>query len=1847
MKSVLRMVVSSKCIYSFSQRMISGVTLFSMICASLIFYPDNTQAQSLSQNNRTTIQNQHLRYAPIQKIGQACYQSFAGDERGQMMVSQLFDLQGKRPSTSGFNLKDQGDAISEKNFFHRVLDISFKHNLYQWKRNKQMFQNDTGNLPISLHSDQLRQSYNEVENILKASDVPNLSTDRSRVQEAKYFNQVIQSINQMCRVANASYRGLLKIYQTKALQDPILHPENQWIFNSQNQQGLASAKQLNQSVVQKISEEEKERIRNDVNHLISQTKKNSVESVMTDQKNPVALAPNAPSGIWGSKDETLRKQMKEVRELASSEGSFLQDILLHSNLGIYWATPTSLQSRVKAWNRQACVEQGFQLTPLPENPQELSSLINASVGQVEIFYQKESNRILNDFQKPVRDALPAYIEHAPFAIRDALIATPNIVDANLICSAVHQIRSEQDVREEVSRWQSIVLAPLSMVRLAFGVAIGAYWALRSSNELIQMGKNEDRIIQSIASNTIAPLYAQSLMASIQSQRPFSRLNLVLSGVMVVGGLKAIRSDVLRNRALYDYMAVQGGATESQFAKATDIFSKWRRLDPQPPHGGYAKIASADKMGVKLSFNPLTKNVRSEALDDLLQQINTKSAPPSNDGGGFTGFDRTGGVKSTTLAPKNKTVSPQIVRNPSVHPLSTVHNQGVLNLVMKSVSKTADPISQTVQPLIPSLQNYSATISTSSNLTTTQVLAESPHEEFEKLSLDEKAKAVIFGKLIPYDYEILRKICELKKSKDASVSAAAIIFARKHHFSCEDASVSIDALNDVLQGKSVDDLQLLRKMRDMINRHVDQLINNTGSPISFTDIEPLFIDRNFFQISNDVYTARKFASVQRFHLARDFSNLDMKQMQDKVFVELQSSRLIQLSNEVWIVPYGLSMEYLKKSIFHLGEATVKSIVFDNQDTSPLRDIAYLKLVLRNIENQIESLEQKSASSTKRNPIGYQAIPTDLMSIIPPTDMYGTILNISSWSVGDQQTKINIGNLPRRFNETISSDPNNDIFKFPYKWSTKNKKPKDLPSLRESSQDLNSLHLIQEDRVSKAKDLLLNGGVYDPMYKHEFCYLRDHDQNMRVRLEAKNLLDRIGVQCPTGIPYTSGTLSDGTQQEGPRPPEFVKQRTGGPRVVGDILGSIVSQFWVNGRPLKSYLQKVNPVIINAGIGVLNEKENEIFQKFIQEKVSYQDIVQNSAIKDRYRFNTRLVTFEDQSEYYVVTEDSTGEDSVLKNRVDPKKEYASYYIDQKLFKRYPPSILVQMDGKYVFIFKKEPNELKFNLTLGGKEYKDLTIVESRDLIVPYLQKINIKPGSRFYNMMIKNDIVQIDLPQDVLISDLLIGFSERNFYENTFVNQCGDRSIVDVTLKDFPFSKIGTICNIQVMDGRQSFLFNLRERLGTPYKQWLPVFLSRYSRQFHHEQNPRQWIQEVLSKNLAYISNIALWPEIQIRKDLGEYLNASDLNTLIDNRKTLLTLIAEENPDYAPYVRSSKNENLLHRHIERILRDEDQFYLNDKLVVEMDQMLKEGTTFSAQIHDWLQKKLGNNGSLLATFKKGALYPVRTNPSNVTLGKVIAIQWMAQYIDDADPLKKQTQDWLNEHQGIDLELIQKNRETHDWILNHMGGYSRDQKKWHTSGKENISDFVIPTLEKDLIPSAFGKINCRGQAIAADFWLNGGACSALPDWANIYLYSPLKTRAVSHDIDQSPEDLRIYFRSAYQAGVFYGSNVEKFLTDETAYQRLMSLPDKGTGIIYNGPHTLNVRKEGHRLVFYDFQTGTVTARTEAIFFIIFGKHANNELIFVETTKYHQTHRTQENGKAYWDMIGQPNSIERANSFYH
>lgn len=192
-----------------------------------------------------------------------------------------------------------------------------------------------------------------------------------------------------------------------------------------------------------------------------------------------------------------------------------------------------------------------------------------------------------------------------------------------------------------------------------------------------------------------------------------------------------------------------------------------------------------------------------------------------------------------------------------------------------------------------------------------------------------------------------------------------------------------------------------------------------------------------------------------------------------------------------------------------------------------------------------------------------------------------------------------------------------------------------------------------------------------------------------------------------------------------------------------------------------------------------------------------------------------------------------------------------------------------------------------------------------------------------------------------------------------------------------------------------------------------------------------------------------------------------------------------------------------------------------------------------------------------------------------------------------------------------------------------------------DLSHVVVPDDLFEGIKCGYGELNCSAQAQAADLWLNGGAANAL---ARDMMGEPVSPEGAS---------VLVSFDDLASAQTFYGTPatfVESKNSLETLSknltQTLSSLPDMGTALIIqeaaHTQHFFNVRKEGERWVFYDFQKSLVyhDPNIAADYFV--NKHSSSGVYVLETTPHHLKQKTMESSKAYWESIGIPNSIDRA-----
>jgi len=168
--------------------------------------------------------------------------------------------------------------------------------------------------------------------------------------------------------------------------------------------------------------------------------------------------------------------------------------------------------------------------------------------------------------------------------------------------------------------------------------------------------------------------------------------------------------------------------------------------------------------------------------------------------------------------------------------------------------------------------------------------------------------------------------------------------------------------------------------------------------------------------------------------------------------------------------------------------------------------------------------------------------------------------------------------------------------------------------------------------------------------------------------------------------------------------------------------------------------------------------------------------------------------------------------------------------------------------------------------------------------------------------------------------------------------------------------------------------------------------------------------------------------------------------------------------------------------------------------------------------------------------------------------------------------------------------------------------------GTSDLSEFEVPTLKDDGFPSGYGDINCSGLSFSGDAWLSKKSplSCALPDAHFRDIVG--SDKGLDDVVGKSPTV------TPQNAATHYSSTHEIFNEYTAVHDRLMKMQDGGTALVYvkdtNGfAHVFNARKEGGRVVYYDFQARTISTDPRAQFF----NNRTNKIDIVETTQYHLT----------------------------
>lgn len=555
-----------------SKRLVSGLVALAIFSSSI------PQAQAKNYNTweeyhaSTQAPAGEIDYAEIGQIGEACVDSFEKSPAYAGLTNQLYifpphdrdnskeqllwEIRSKQ--LQGEISKQQIDWTDLYWLRSEATQIYINQLIYNWRLESEIFRNktdvDVGELAnasevqkaISIATDARK----------KITEVPNAWDEKVLINHAKVFNAMVEQINSVCEDSNTIYKNLMIAYNDSQWQNL---EENEWLAN-----------------VLSIAD----------------------SAILVD------------GGVKGH----IRKRIDEMRGISSWEAALYTGVMSQTMFGKMYSAKTTLKSHVGTFNTKSCVEYGSKLKKLPETKDELWKLIGNSYSTVENEFKKNLREVIeNANEKDTKDLLEDYIQSNPTSIQQALWAKPSLNRAKSMCRVVQNFHTSNTIKESTLQ----MLSPITMLAtfMTGGATSGVTGSLIAYSALVlntyfigstivdlAVSKDlENRIQGALLSNQIDTATGEDMMKQLQASRPFSYLNIVLSGLGATAALARLAriSKVARYK---DYIDAQGGSTLKKFTATKEAYFgkqiKSNALTRTKIKEAAAKIKAPEPKGVK-------------------------------------------------------------------------------------------------------------------------------------------------------------------------------------------------------------------------------------------------------------------------------------------------------------------------------------------------------------------------------------------------------------------------------------------------------------------------------------------------------------------------------------------------------------------------------------------------------------------------------------------------------------------------------------------------------------------------------------------------------------------------------------------------------------------------------------------------------------------------------------------------------------------------------------------------------------------------------------------------------------------------------------------------------------------------------------------------------------------------------------------------------------------------------------------------------------------------------------------------------------------------------------------------
>ena len=178
---------------------------------------------------------------------------------------------------------------------------------------------------------------------------PTVTTPEQLSSEIAYANQNLSSINQICSSRHLTYTKLMKAYQNKSLQNPLINPEITQLLHPNR---------LSTAQILAMEKQNKEDQKNQIQQLQSFIKNSQSSITVTKGSMVGSVLPATNLQIPTDIQTQLRNRLQEEREAGALEATFYSFLNETSSLSFLLTHKTSLSTSIGNLDPKACVENG-------------------------------------------------------------------------------------------------------------------------------------------------------------------------------------------------------------------------------------------------------------------------------------------------------------------------------------------------------------------------------------------------------------------------------------------------------------------------------------------------------------------------------------------------------------------------------------------------------------------------------------------------------------------------------------------------------------------------------------------------------------------------------------------------------------------------------------------------------------------------------------------------------------------------------------------------------------------------------------------------------------------------------------------------------------------------------------------------------------------------------------------------------------------------------------------------------------------------------------------------------------------------------------------------------------------------------------------------------------------------------------------------------------------------------------------------------------------------------------------------------------------------------------------------